>query len=139
METKQITDTLPDSDSTNALVEADNMANTDKVTESEESDFKTIPIDMRSIIANDARAAHFIIDILAGVKADEAIETHFPKQEVGEQQLAEAEQRGYLRGRNESVSAVMAEPTIYETSKPSSPIAEENRQFLSSPRRSVWD
>ncbi len=139
METNQITDTLPDSDFPSALIEANNIADTDMVTKSEESDFKTIPIDMRSIIANDTRAAHFIIDILAGVKADEAIETHFPKQGIGEQQLAEAEQRGYLRGRNESVSAVMAEPTIYETPKSSSPIAEENHQFLSSPRRSVWD
>lgn len=139
METKQITDTLPDADSPNVLVEANDREDPDNVTESEDPNYTSIPIDMKSIIANDARAAHFIIDILAGVKADEAIEAHFPKPEIGEQQLAAAEQRGYLRGRNESVSAVMAEPTIYETPKSTTPIAEENRQFLSSLRRSVWD
>lgn len=44
----------------------------------------------------------------------------------------EAERRGYLRGRNERIEALMAEPGVWEehTSGPT---------ILNRPRRSIWD
>lgn len=46
--------------------------------------------------------------------------------------VAEAERRGYLRGRNERIEALMAEPGVWE---------ERNTgpSILNRPRRSIWD
>lgn len=46
--------------------------------------------------------------------------------------VAAAERRGYLRGRNERIEALMAEPGVWEehTSGPA---------ILNRPRRSIWD
>ncbi len=46
--------------------------------------------------------------------------------------VAEAEHRGYLRGRNERIEQLMAQPGVWETPKQQPPI-------LSRMRRSVWD
>ena len=58
-------------------------------------------------------------------------------------QLAEAEQRGYLRGRNESIEQLMREPAPLERpSAPLRPAAESGESapmILNNPRVSIWD
>lgn len=58
-------------------------------------------------------------------------------------QLAEAEQRGYLRGRNESIEQLMREPAPLERpSAPSRPEPESGESvpmILNNPRVSIWD
>lgn len=46
--------------------------------------------------------------------------------------VAEAERRGYLRGRNERIEALMAEPGVWEE-------RESGPTILNRPRRSIWD
>lgn len=46
--------------------------------------------------------------------------------------VAAAERRGYLRGRNERIEALMAKPGVWEE-RTSSPT------ILNRPRRSIWD
>ncbi len=55
--------------------------------------------------------------------------------------LAEAEQRGYLRGRNEKISELMREPGMLErndTARADTGYA-ENVQILQRERISIWD
>lgn len=46
--------------------------------------------------------------------------------------VAEAERRGYLRGRNERIEELMAEPGVWEQ-------PESQPEILSRPRHSIWD
>lgn len=46
--------------------------------------------------------------------------------------VAEAERRGYLRGRNERIEALMAEPGVWEE-------RESGPTILNRPHRSIWD
>lgn len=98
------------------------------------------------LLEHDTRLAHVIVDVLAGKNAEETISTYFPprttEQSTLEAQLAEAEQRGYLRGRNETVKLEMNERPLWNSDeKP----AEQERPNLSIPsilsriKRSVWD
>ena len=98
------------------------------------------------LLKHDTRLAHVIVDVLAGKNAEESISTYFPpkatEQSTLEAQLAEAEQRGYLRGRNETVKLEMNERPLWNSDeKP----AEQERPNLSIPsilsriKRSVWD
>lgn len=61
--------------------------------------------------------------------------------------IAEAEQRGYLRGRNERIEELMAEPAPFArqnaSSRKAAPIPEEFASseplILNNPRVSIWD
>lgn len=62
-----------------------------------------------------------------------------------EARIAEAETRGYLRGRNESIAELMREPAVFERQHaPGTPPSQENREdsqpmILNNPRVSIWD
>lgn len=56
--------------------------------------------------------------------------------------IAEAEQRGYLRGRNESIEELMRRPTMMQTIAPAPPSATETAEepaILRHRRISIWD
>lgn len=60
--------------------------------------------------------------------------------------LADAENRGYLRGRNERISELMREPAVYERQsaapQPSLPPdwqGDSQPMILNNPRVSIWD
>ena len=60
------------------------------------------------------------------------------KQTEIEAMLAEAEQRGYLRGRNEQIEKLMASPQIEEAGIEEAP-GETYPMILSNIRPSIWD
>lgn len=97
---------------------------------------------LRKLLGKDARVAHFVVDVLAGKSPEEAAETYFPSKTAVEAQLAEAEQRGYLRGRNEAVALDMKERGLWDsdekTDTPERPSL-SIPSILSRIRRSVWD
>lgn len=54
--------------------------------------------------------------------------------------IREAEQRGYLRGRNEQITLAMQQPTHWESpDSPATAEAEPVPTILANMRRSVWD
>lgn len=54
--------------------------------------------------------------------------------------LAAAEQRGYLRGRNERIEELMSEPAMWQRDATDSGVADESEVlFLNNRRRSIWD
>lgn len=56
--------------------------------------------------------------------------------------IAEAEQRGYLRGRNEAASEMMERPAMWQPACPDSPagrLTSAADSFLSGLRPGVWD
>lgn len=57
--------------------------------------------------------------------------------------LAEAEQRGYLRGRNEAAAEMMARPAMWQpvapTASPAEHLTVATESFLSGLRPGVWD
>lgn len=71
-------------------------------------------------------------------------ETVYTARQIDEM-MAEAEERGYIRGRNERITALMMRPELLENplrprEAPSRPSAGELAEaFLSSLRPSVWD
>lgn len=98
------------------------------------------------LMGEDARVGHFIVDILAGVAPEEASRARFdipgPESPDAETALAEAEQRGYLRGRNERISIEMERPSLWEDRNATaavSDIATDGPMILSSMSRSIWD
>lgn len=98
------------------------------------------------LMGQDARVGHFIVDILAGVAPKEASRARFDipvlESPSAETALAEAEQRGYLRGRNERISIEMERPALWEdrnATAVASDIATDGPMILSSTSRSVWD
>lgn len=56
-----------------------------------------------------------------------------------EQQLAEAEERGYRRGLNEQIESKMKEPGMWEGSGAAVASPAEDFQILDGRRRSIWD
>ena len=58
-----------------------------------------------------------------------------------EEELAEAERRGYLRGRNESIEKLMQAPAMYERCGAPAPetAATEEVPFLSRRKVSIWN
>lgn len=70
----------------------------------------------------------------------EHTEAHEPSLE---QQLAEAEERGYRRGLNEQIESRMNEPGTWEgtasATEPAPGAAPEAFRILGSRRRSIWD
>lgn len=99
--------------------------------------------DVMKAIVKDARVGHFIVDILNGVNVNEASKTHFYNETNNESQstidtlVDEAEQRGYLRGRNEQIEVKMRQSiSPSETGKQTTC---NEPSILSHIRRSVWD
>lgn len=65
-----------------------------------------------------------------------------PAPDDWETKLAEAEQRGYLRGRNESIARLMEAPAMFERSTPAPDAdapADAAPGFLSRQRVSIWN
>ena len=57
-----------------------------------------------------------------------------------EQQLAEAEERGYRRGLEEQIRAKMGEPGVWESPQQPAAVAEEpGFRMLADRRRSIWE
>lgn len=56
-----------------------------------------------------------------------------------EQLIAEAEQRGYLRGRNEAVAIEMQRPAQWENETKLPAMSDSESLILNNMRRSVWD
>lgn len=70
---------------------------------------------------------------------EEPSETESEKPDL-EALLAEAERKGYLKGRNERIEELMREPRMFQQltePKPSTPQAAES--FLANMRPSIWD
>lgn len=70
---------------------------------------------------------------------EEPSETESEKPDL-EALLAEAERKGYLKGRNERIEELMREPRMFQQltePKPSTPQTEES--FLANMRPSIWD
>lgn len=94
----------------------------------------------------DARVGHFLIDILAGMNVGEASAKYFPPEAATDVQSAqdienlvnEAEQRGYLRGRNEQIEMKMRDlDHLQRSGQRRGPVIETT--ILNHPRRSVWE
>ena len=102
--------------------------------------------DIMQAMLKDARVGHFIIDILSGKDAREASSTYFPNENSANEAqqvdidslVTEAEERGYLRGRNELIELKMKEPSQWQSSpKRQKQVVETT--ILNHPRRSVWE
>ena len=102
--------------------------------------------DVMQAMVKDARVGHFLVDVLTGMNVNEASALHFPAEnaekaiyeESIDSLLTEAEQRGYLRGRNEQIEVKMQEPLHWQSRKPErKPVIETT--ILNHPRRSVWE
>lgn len=108
--------------------------------EPEETPTSTEKESLLEMLSSDSRVGHFIVDVLHGVNADEACLRYFPTQTVDTETLVrEAEERGYMRGRNESIEDKMNKPDVWQS--PSSEAQSPNNrvEILSHIRRSVWD
>lgn len=92
------------------------------------------------MLSSDSRVAHFIVDVMHGVSADEACMRYFPMPEVDTDSLVkEAEERGYVRGRNEVIKQQMEQPQVWQMPQTEHAPASPQSEILSHIRRSVWD
>ena len=134
------TDLTPDMVAAQAAEAVPSTAGTEAVA-SETLTSTTVTV--AEIVRHDPRAAHFIVDILAGIGSDEALSRHFAGAPPGNDALDEAEQRGYMRGLNEAAEARMKAPALYETPDGGGDGATgksgPHPVFLSHTRKSIWD
>lgn len=102
--------------------------------------------DVMKAMVKDSRVGHFLVDILSGMNAAEASRRHFPKEDDNadkpniDKLVNEAEQRGYLRGRNEQIEVKMSQSVQWQS--PSDLAAAQNVQettILNNRRRSIWE
>ena len=102
--------------------------------------------DVMKAMVKDSRVGHFLVDILSGMNAAEASKRHFPIEDDSDTEtnidklVNEAEQRGYLRGRNEQIEVKMSQSVQWQS--PSDSAAAQNVQettILNNRRRSVWE
>lgn len=56
-----------------------------------------------------------------------------------QQLISEAEERGYIRGRNEQIEKQMQSSGLWQDPSAASPPADETFPILSAPRPSIWD
>lgn len=56
-----------------------------------------------------------------------------------EQQLQEAEERGYRRGLNEQIESKMREPGVWEAPEGAQPEDDQGFEILANHRRSIWE
>ena len=102
--------------------------------------------DVIKAISADSRVGHFIVDIVSGMNVVEASKLHFPHDDVADESqnpsidtlVSEAEERGYLRGRNEQIEMAMRQ---FKKENESSELrsAPSETTILNRPRRSVWE
>ena len=102
--------------------------------------------DVIKAISADSRVGHFIVDIVSGMNVVEASKLHFPHDDVADESqnpsidtlVSEAEERGYLRGRNEQIEMAMRQ---FKKENESSELrsAPSETTILNHPRRSVWE
>lgn len=100
------------------------------------------------MISQDERVGHFIVDVLSGTDPQEAAGRYFPAGGTNaeavtptevESLVAEAEQRGYVRGRNERIELEMHQPPMWNGDVPESNERESQPSILNNMRRSVWE
>lgn len=120
----------------------DNAAETPENGTINDTDAENLPTlsEVLRIASLDPRVGHYIIDLLAGTPADDAFKTHFmPPADAPDTAalVAEAEQRGYLRGRNERISLEMRAPAS-SPDNDDSQVSDYSSQFLTDSRRNAW-
>ncbi len=96
------------------------------------------------LISQDARVGHFIVDVLTGIDPQEAATLNFPRPKTDDApdiaaMVAEAEQRGYLRGKNEKIALEMKRPSQWNGEVPAEDAMREQPSILNNMRKSVWD
>ncbi len=96
------------------------------------------------LISQDARVGHFIVDVLTGIDPQEAASLNFPRPKTDDApdiaaMVAEAEQRGYLRGKNEKIALAMKRPSQWNGEAPAEDAMREQPSILNNMRKSVWD
>ena len=92
------------------------------------------------MLSSDSRVAHFIVDVMHGGSADEACMRYFPMPAVNTDSLVkEAEERGYVRGRNEVIKQQMDQPQVWQMPQTEQATASPQPEILAHLRRSVWD
>ncbi len=96
------------------------------------------------LISQDARVGHFIVDVLTGIDPQEAATLNFPRPKTDDApdiaaMVAEAEQRGYLRGKNEKIALEMKRPSQWNGEVPAGDAMREQPSILNNMRKSVWD
>lgn len=128
-----------------APVEGDDVEGTTTTDEQQATENSKPGVDeiLRAVLTDD-RVGHFIVDVLTGRNVIESISERFNisgvKQAVVDALVNEAEERGYLRGRNEQIETKMAEPGMWQsTSAREEAGSSERNPFLRRVRRSVWD
>ena len=101
--------------------------------------------DVMKAMFKDSRVGHFLVDVLTGVDVKEASVRYFEDSSgVQESQLNklinEAEERGYLRGRNEAIEVKMQEPAEWQSPEDlQAKTHSSNTTILNKVRRSVWE
>ena len=108
--------------------------------ESEETQEPADGGSLLKMLSGDSRVAHFIVDVMHGVSADEACMRYFPMPAVDTDSLVkEAEERGYVRGRNEVIKQQMDQPQVWQMPQTEQATASPQPEILAHLRRSVWD
>lgn len=100
--------------------------------------------DIMRLLTADSRIAHLVADILSGRDPDDAVASHFPSKipDNIEEMKRQAEQQGYLRGRNEAVDLHMNSRSLWESDTPEAstePSHTPVSSFLRRIHRSIWD
>lgn len=102
--------------------------------------------DVMQAMVKDSRVGHFLVDILTGMNVSDASAKYFPVENQVESSTTtdidtlvnEAEQRGYLRGRNEQIEVKMRQlDQLQQSPDNRKPVVETS--ILNHPRRSVWE
>ncbi len=100
------------------------------------------PDNILSLLTADSRVAHFMIDILHGRDPDETALQYFKTSAQAapdiDSAVSQAEQRGYLRGRNEVIETQMRSRQVWETAPGDIP-DNPSPQILAHIRKSVWE
>ena len=99
-------------------------------------------LDIIALTHRDARVGHMLVDIIAGMDADQAVATHFTTvtPATAADDIAEAEQRGYLKARNELLSEKMQQPGLWQMPAAGDTNAgEPELDLLNYIRPSIWD
>lgn len=100
------------------------------------------------MISHDERVGHFIVDVLSGKDPQETAGRYFALGTTDPDDrtptdvdalIAEAEQRGYVRGRNEKIELEMQRPPMWNGDVPEVEGGENQPPILSNMRQSVWE
>ncbi len=123
------------------------MSDTETVTDGQDETENSSNRELVKMISQDERVGHFIVDVLSGTDPQEAVGKYFtvettpPNEETlpdVEALIAEAEQRGYVRGRNEKIELEMQRPSMWNGDVPEEGGAPQP-PILNNMRQSVWE